>query len=258
MVSIRFCLALLLAGGLCASCVAQEAYKPNSGSGGATGQSSSGVGGLVVTPPDEGAGVGGLGEGSGPPVEAACRTSDECALPYPYCQVAIGRCVECLSNRNCAGTGRTFCESNTGTCVVCLQNTQCPHTLPYCADSLGECVECLTSANCGTAGYACDRDSYHCVPSCHSNADCADSPATPYCDPERNLCVACITDDACPGTAPRCYLPTKSCVKCLAEEDCSGITPRCDTRKHTCVQCITNQDCQPGVSCVAGNCANPG
>jgi hypothetical protein len=191
------------------------------------------------------------------PVAVDCRSSDECALPFPYCSTTLGRCVECTSQRNCSGSGRPFCEPKTNSCVHCLNDAQCARAAPYCATSLGECVECISSENCGSAGLACDRDTFQCVPSCKSNDDCASTPLTSFCDPERNLCVACITDDACPNTLPHCTLDTKTCVKCLQDVDCAAPSRRCDAKLHACVECLTNRDCQPGVSCIAGACANP-
>jgi hypothetical protein len=253
------CLAVLLSGGaLLASCVAQEPYKSSQAMGGSAGSTGVGSGGLQLTNPDgAAAGAGGDGSLPGEPVPVGCRSSDECASPLPYCSVLLARCVECLSQRNCAGTGRPYCELTMNTCVYCLSDAQCPHAAPYCATTIGACVECLSTDNCGSAGLACDRDNYHCVPTCKSHADCASSPLKPFCDPERNLCVACVTDDACPASTPRCAADTETCVKCLGDDDCASPSPRCDVKKRACVECLTNRDCQTGVQCVAGACANP-
>jgi len=247
--------ALWLAGTPLLSCVAQEPYEPARASGGA-GKASGGSAGLQLSNPGgASAGVGGVaGE---QPSTATCHGSGECAKPFPYCSATLGRCVECVSQKNCNGTGRAYCEPRTNACVHCLADTQCTRAAPYCATTIGECVECISSANCGRAGVVCDRDSFHCVPSCKSNAECASAPSTPICDPERNLCVACVSDDSCPANLPRCTADTKACVKCLADDDCASPSSRCDLDQHACVECLTNNDCQSGVQCVAGACANP-
>lgn len=213
---------------LLANCVAQEDYRATPAAGGTAGSPSAGLGGLSLLNP---AGAGGS---SADPAAGRCRSSDECAPPVPYCSTSLGRCVECLSRANCVGSGRSYCELSSNTCVYCLTDTQCAQAAPYCAVGIGHCVECLSSANCGTPGLVCDRDNYHCTSVCEKHADCASFPATPFCDPDRNLCVACVADEAC-------ALPT----------------PRCDPKQHACVACVSADDCQPGVACVAGACANP-
>jgi hypothetical protein len=248
--------ALWAGAALVQSCVAQAPYEPPHAMGGSAGMTSVGIGGLQVDNPEAG-GAGGAPDGSGAAVAVACRSSEQCALPFPYCSVASGTCVECLAKNNCIGTGRPYCEPNSNSCVMCLNDGQCPHATPYCATTIGNCVECLSSDNCGSSGFACDRDTFRCVPPCASNADCEGAPRTPACDPQRNLCVECVSDEACPAAAPRCASDTETCVKCVADEDCGSPFPRCDVRKHACVECVTNRDCQPGVLCVAGSCANP-
>jgi len=258
-----WCAVAVLAAVLAASCVAQEPYQPRTSAGGGsagTRANAAGKAGLELVEPTEG-GAGSAatsgGATSGGP-EPECLTSEECALPYPYCSPTTQRCVECLSQRNCSGSGRAYCEPKSNVCVSCLTDAQCPHTEPYCATTLGLCVSCLSSDNCGGGGRACDRTSFRCVPTCGTHADCAGTAETQYCDPERNLCVACIADDGCTSDAtPRCALDGKKCVQCLGNADCASPTPLCDTKTHGCAECLSSADCSPGVFCIAGTCADP-
>lgn len=244
-------LALLVVG-----CVAQEPYDPSPHTGGAAPVASSGAGGLsLATSGAAGAPAG--GEAAVEPTSVRCHSSDECAPPLPYCSASLGRCVECLSRRNCTGTERPYCDLSSNSCVYCLSDAQCLAVAPYCATSIGHCVQCLSAENCGSAGLLCDRDNYRCVPSCQSHADCDSAPSTPFCDPARNLCVACVDDAGCSGATPRCDLSNDSCVGCVGDDDCRSPSPRCDLLQHSCVECLSSRDCQPGVSCVAGACANP-
>jgi hypothetical protein len=245
--------------------VAQESYDPNAHAGGSAGKTASaGSAGLMIVDPTGGAGGGGgtgAGAGAGSPTAGGdrgeCQTSAQCALPFPYCLTSRGVCVECLSRSNCSGTGRNFCDLASNTCAVCLMDANCSHTAPYCATAIGACVECLSNENCGTDDLVCDRETYHCVKSCRQNSDCADNAATPLCDPDRSLCVACLEDVDCPGRSPRCAADTKSCVGCLADEDCAAPTKRCDTRSRSCAECVNNQDCKTGAVCNAGVCTQP-
>src|SRR5882724_7445774 len=235
-----FLLFLPLTGLTGASCVAKEAYQPSDGAAGRSGAANNlgGLGGSLMTGPVAGTSDVGGGGGSsdvapdtgGP----ACANSGQCGPPYPYCQPSLGRCVECTANRNCIGTGRPYCDARSFKCSICLEDAQCTKFAPYCALAIGDCVECLSSANCGTSGLVCDRLNFHCVPSCTSNADCVSAAQTPFCDPERSLCVSCVSDEDCPAAAPRC-----------------------NTRAQACLQCLTNLDCETGANCVAGICANP-
>lgn len=250
----RVRIALLSLVVLC-GCVAQEPYGSTPPTGG--GASAGGVAGSLNIAPDPGdAGATG---GAADPVETSirCTSSADCAPPLPYCDLNIGSCVECTTNRNCSTTFRPLCDPRGYRCVSCLSDQQCTSLAPYCATALGECVECLASGNCGDSGLACDRLNYRCVPACKTNADCSASPLTPSCDPRRSLCVACSADADCPAAVPNCDVAAGTCVHCVDDADCDGTTPRCDTRKHGCAQCLTARDCPVGAVCFAGTCKNP-
>lgn len=95
---------------------------------------------------------------AGPPKEDAgpgpCGSSDECANPTPYCNVMLGKCVQCIADLNCFGIG-LVCDQNRGVCTNCRSNADCYQPAPYCSAPLARCVECLTDSNCGKQGIKC-------------------------------------------------------------------------------------------------------
>src|SRR5258706_10460481 len=140
--------ALLFAIPVVASCVAQEGRStPDAGGTSGKATSGNGLGGSLIVAGTTSSTEGGAGSGS--PVGPECTTSSECAVPNPYCVPALGKCVQCVSSKNCGGTGKVYCQTERYTCVHCLSDMQCPQILPYCAPDTGDCVECLSSANCG-------------------------------------------------------------------------------------------------------------
>ncbi len=56
-------------------------------------------------------------------------------------------------------------------------------------------------------------------------SSCVDvcSGAKPFCDPIGLTCVACLSDAACSGAAPRCSA-SRTCVACLSDGDCAANT----------------------------------
>lgn len=250
------CFSLASALGISA-CLAQETYESPRGNAGAAGKPTGplDLGGNVSTDPAA------PGDGAAPSdsakSDAECSASRDCAPPSPYCLVSAGVCVECLTNYNCAGSTRRFCDVRTNTCVECLLDDVCPKAAPYCAASLGSCVECLSSANCGEAGLTCDRLNYRCVETCQTHEDCAGTPQAPFCDPDRSLCVACLVDEDCPSALPRCEADAKSCVGCVDDVDCPPTARFCDEHGHACKACLTNHDCPTGASCSNGACVEP-
>ena len=83
-----------------------------------------------------------------------CASSDDCANPTPYCNVMLGKCVQCIADLNCFGIG-LVCDQNRGVCTNCRSNADCYQPAPYCSGPLARCVECLTDANCGKQGIKC-------------------------------------------------------------------------------------------------------
>src|SRR6185436_19666566 len=85
---------------------------------------------------------------------------------------------------------------------------------------------CVTDDDCGTAtsGRVCDALSQICVVGCRGTGGNG-CPTTQVCtstDATIGMCVACVENDDCPGTAPRCDADTNTCVECLDAGDCVG------------------------------------
>jgi hypothetical protein len=82
---------------------------------------------------------------------AVCTTSAECTdVDEPYCVVAEGRCVECLSDDNCDPS--QLCEAD-GECstrpIPCTSVLQCAgNEDPVCHSTLQVCVECESDSDC--------------------------------------------------------------------------------------------------------------
>lgn len=77
---------------------------------------------------------------------------------------------------------------------------------------------------------------------CQSAEDC------PFpslrCEVHSGLCFACILDEDCPLTAPRCD-GSRRCVACLVDEDCAPEFT-CDRVSRQCQQrCSDRADCGP-------------
>jgi hypothetical protein len=90
---------------------------------------------------------------SGPAPDAGpnCTIDDDCPPSAPEC-TSDGRCVRCLSARDCnPDSGTPACNTMTGACVQCALTADCAGNaaLPYCDTSANVCVRCLSNADCG-------------------------------------------------------------------------------------------------------------
>ena len=165
---------------------------------------------LNVTTPN--GGTGGMADVAGSPDsgQGGCRASDQCAMPFPYCLPSAGRCVECISTTNCAGTSGRYCDPASNTCVASAaqrRRVRCTRLPLYCAEktAIGQCVECLSSDNCGSSSFACDRiDARVCPDLLKATPTAPLHPQRRLRDPASYVCVACVADDACPAATPHC------------------------------------------------------
>lgn len=80
----------------------------------------------------------------------------------------------------------------------------CPPHLPYYNRAVGACTECLyrwnlEDPNYCPEGFACEFQTYRCLPYCTSNEDCQarDINPQPVCDKERRSCRGCGADFEC-------------------------------------------------------------
>jgi Cys-rich repeat protein len=94
----------------------------------------------------------------------ACFDSDDpCPTAGFVCSEDLGRCIECRTSANCAGSaGGLVCDVPIGRCVQCTSNAQCPSGKPVCDRRTGQCQVCVASVTCGGAGAFCDPSSLTC------------------------------------------------------------------------------------------------
>lgn len=69
-----------------------------------------------------------------------CTSNAMCEGGEPECNVAEGRCVECLSTDHCATNEHPLCNVARGECVDCLDTTDCENGL-FCQLPEGECED---------------------------------------------------------------------------------------------------------------------
>ncbi len=152
---------------------------------------------------------------------------------------------------------------------ACGVDAGCP--APSVCDTSSECVECFLDSHCSAASPACDPVTRRCVPcrgaiGCTSPAFC--SPAAPLCvqscvdgsdcpgflgSCRSNVCAMCSDADDC-SEGMFCDVPLGRCVACLRDENCGGTTPRCHQTIGRCEACIRNVDCPSGGVCLRGVC----
>jgi len=95
-------------------------------------------------------------------LDACFDGDDPCPAAGFVCGEDLGRCVECRTNANCAGSpGGLVCDPPIGRCVTCSSNAQCPSSKPVCDRRTGRCEVCVASTTCG-AGSFCDPASLTC------------------------------------------------------------------------------------------------
>lgn len=80
---------------------------------------------------------------------------------------------------------------------------------------------------------------------CVDDGDCFG--AVPHCDTAQERCVACATDDDCPGEL-FCEPITGECRDCVTDDHCpSPARPICDPASRQCTAtCVDNGDCPTG------------
>lgn len=197
--------------------------------------------------------------------QCSATNKSACMGMTPQCDVAAGKCVECLSKTDCPST-LPLCDLPTHTCVGCTGNADCPPGKPFCDTTTKMCRSCVSDADCGGATPAClptglcaecsmsnpgrcmgatpvcDATAGKCV-ACVTSAMCMG--ATPFCDPASKMCRACKVDGECPDSAVPACQPSGACGECSMSNAtrCMGATPACDVAAGKCVACVTNAMC---------------
>ena len=262
------------------ACGGDDSTTGTTAGAGATGGSSTGTSGSGGAGGTGGSGTAGTGgsvadSGSVPDGRTPCGTVPNGCTGNPtgtnVCDAPNNRCVECLSNTDCAdeATQKT-CDLRPmgammlprGVCVVCVDSTHCP--MGATCNAQNNCVTaCGTSAMCTatpSGNNICDAPNNRCV-DCLTDADCAVEPPNTHCDTRpnsaglpANTCEECIDNTHCPAgmacddgecatpcgtafcqTGEICDAPNNRCVDCLSDTDCAGNAgnPRCDLRPNT-------------------------
>ncbi|RMG18596.1 MAG: hypothetical protein D6729_06835 [Deltaproteobacteria bacterium] len=198
---------------------------------------------------------------------AECSSDTDCAglQGRTHCDVAGGRCVQCIVTSHCPDPEQQVCDTSTWSCIPrppCTSDAQCsdlPAT-PRCEATSGRCVNCTQNAHCTGKQQVCDPTTYSCrfLP-CTGDAFCQDYPETPYCDRQSGQCEACVEDGHCP-TGEVCR--NGACQpegECTRDEACAP-GQRCNTLQGpgVCQECITATDCRLGGRCIGGECGPGG
>ncbi|HLK92866.1 MAG TPA: hypothetical protein VKZ18_23435 [Polyangia bacterium] len=206
----------------------------------------------------------GAGGGAGIDTSRACLN---CADQGLLCVAATGKCVSCLTNKDCdvgQGNPNAACLPN-GTCG-CTADSQCAGLSQgiRCIESLQQCG-CESDADCSTPGALVCAASGKC--GCGSNQDCASKIGirglpVPFCNTSSGACVECSSNQDCAGkvllgtgSIPACNTSTGTCVPCVTDADCTDPNARaCDPQINICLPCRTSADCaQSAAGPVCGN-----
>jgi MYXO-CTERM domain-containing protein len=200
--------------------------------------------------------------------ECSLTNTTKCtaASGKPVCDVAVGSCVQCLSDAQCGGN-TPVCSSNV--CVACQNDfggavpacglstrpacqgpagagsfTQCSKTYesqcalptPTCLGSVGTCG-CNNDLECGGAA---------------AGLICVGAVCTPGCRPG-------AAGDKCPDPANQtCQVVAGDIGKCIVgcvpgDGKCMPPIGACDPVSNNCVQCVLDGDCAAGKLCSAQN-----
>ena len=182
-----------------------------------------------------------------------CRTYPTCPeLPECGDQNEVnGRCVECISNADCADSHRPYCNMGTFTCQTC------PGDKPFWNGN--ECEACPAGTTLSGGVCACPSDKPYRVAACigcesnkifvseHNACECpSDLPnwnaSAKVCSPactngylwSGTACVECLTNADCNDTS------TPVCNSSNACEACSTSTPYWNTLTKRCETCPTS------------------
>ncbi len=169
------------------------------------------------------------------------------------CDLEAQRCVECLGRGDCTAPGvvgpcrRDPEDSRNNKCVECEAAsgaTDCSAG-EVCDDAAGECtLQCNGSASdrCPEDKPECNLTRGVCV-ECNVHTDCAGNADRTQCDPDTNLCVACVDNAPCVAPNGVCDTANNVCVRCNSNDQCEGATGQCNLSDHTCVACLNDGQC---------------
>lgn len=103
----------------------------------------------------------------------------------------------------------------------------------------------------GEKGGDGDGDGIRLGDPCQSDKECR--VVDGLCDPDRNVCVECLTENDC-GTNEACLSGICTAyTSCKSSRDCP-LDEVCDTTLERCVDCVGNNDCAEDQACVLNRC----
>ena len=156
-----------------------------------------------------------------------CVQDDACAFAGLRCDTGTGRCVECVTEGDCAGKPYGHCDVRRHVCIACRTASDCGEHQRCDVDDTQNCLDTCVDDDlpCPVAGFVCDEGRRLCV-ECRTSANCTGSAAGKVCDSAHGKCVGCVSNAQCPDAQPRC-----------------------DRRQGRCVACVTASDCPEGEAC---------
>ena len=195
----------------------------------------------------------------------------------PVCDAGTLTCTGCSADRDCRAedghpANPVGPECVDGTCRVCdptpgQASAGClpPSPAPFCDPVQFNCVAC----GVGTVGddrrcvenranlRQCIGDRCaECDPRNHDG--CAEASATPICDEDNALCVACQSASECfsrPGDLNQCVAgQCKLCVPGTTTGCTNPANPICDAQGNSCRTCENDDECPGALLCVDGRC----
>jgi len=116
-----------------------------------------------------------------------CTMDSDCGLGSgTFCQPQVtggSKCVRgCKESTNCP-TSQT-CDASKTRCVECVSDADCAGN--KCLTDINLCIECLDDAGCGlNSGYYCDTGSGTCIQGCRFDISC---PLGQTCNTTNNAC----------------------------------------------------------------------
>ena len=184
----------------------------------------------------------------------ACTDDTPCAPSGQHCYRALGYCVQCSADAECAAGAQVCTQGRCVDRVSCTTSRQCPGQV--CDIARGVCADCATDPDCPT-GAVCRF--HNCVAppmACRSSRECG--AVDQVCDTARGFCVDCLTDPDCPAGN---LCADSACVRQVCAPNAvecvdAAHSRACDARgaRWTDLPCATNTTCADGL-CVSRACA---
>jgi len=174
----------------------------------------------------------------------ACSPS--CSGQTPVCKESAAKCVECIKNLDCAGTGKPICDTTADECIQCLSNSDCTNAAASvciagtCTGSVGTCHACVADSECASGS----RLTARCVSMNYKGSPhgsyCLQRADTVTCEPPYTVTFSSPSLSAT-TTAPNCGI-NQDATTC--EAVLNLLTPTTCTRSNTCGAGLGDGQCQ--------------